>query len=448
VKNFVRYVKSVIAVFIIVALVTVTFGCSSNTAGNSGSSDKKVTLNVWINGKDSLIGPNEQEKPQDQWYISQAIKRFEDANPNVTVKLTIPPDALQAHTTFKVDALAGNAPDIANLWAGQFIFALKDCITPINKYIPEADKKDLNGWDTVTEGFKKDGDILGYPMPDNQVCFVLYNKKIIKECGLDFEKNPPRTKDDFLKAMETIKGKGYIPMAADEGAGYPYYWFYVGAYWWVQQTGLDAIMSSNNGTTNFADDKGLTGALDFYHEIYNKGYMNKDTATSSDSWNKFLQGTVAMYPGVSNVVNDAQSALGVENVGAMLPPNYNADSSIKDAVIGGPGQSLAVSKNCKNVDTAVKFLSFLNSKSEVLELNKFQTKVPVRKDVTADELGLKTDSVGAQLFSWSQNYVFWVDNSLYTNIVDDFNRYLPMVLVGKMSTSDFCKQVDKDKSQK
>ena len=39
-------------------------------------------------------------------------------------------------------------------------------------------------------------------------------------------------------------------------------------------------------------------------------------------------------------------------------------------------------------------MSFLNSKEEVLELNKFQTKVPVRTDVTPADLGLEPGSVG------------------------------------------------------
>jgi ABC-type glycerol-3-phosphate transport system substrate-binding protein len=169
-------------------------------------------------------------------------------------------------------------------------------MTPINDYIPQADKDELNGWITVTDGFKEGGKILGYPTPDNQMTFFLYNRKIIRECGLDFEANPPRTKDAFLDAMKKIKEKGYTPLAADEGSGYPYYFFYIGVYWWAQQNGVEAVVASDaGGTTRFADDKALIAALDFYHEIYAKGYMNED-APLPRTLEQIPQGTVAMYP--------------------------------------------------------------------------------------------------------------------------------------------------------
>lgn len=437
----------VIALTLAIILSISVFGCS--TSGKSSKSGAEpIKLTIWINGRDSFIGPDEQKKSQDQWYISQAIKRFEAANLGVTVELTVSPDAMQAHQTFKTAGIAGNAPDIANLWTGQYIFALKDVITPINDYIPKEDKENLMGWDAVTVDFKEGNPILGYPTPDNQLCFFLYNKTIIKDCGLDFENDPPRTKEAFFEAMEIIKNKGYIPMATDEGAEFPYYYFYVGAYWWIQQTGREAIVASDNGKSNFADDKGLISGLEMYNEIYAKGYMNQDAATSGDSWNKFLQGKVAMNPNVSSVVGDAIAALGEENVGVILPPDISENAQIKNGTIGGPGQSLVVSKNCKNPEMAVKFLSFLSSKEEVLKLYETQVKVPVRKDITAAELKLKEGSIGAKLFAWSKNYVFWVDNSLSSPVVDDFSKLLPLVLVGKMSPMDLANQLDADKANK
>jgi raffinose/stachyose/melibiose transport system substrate-binding protein len=441
-KNTVRIIVSLVIIFTTLILSS---GC---TAGTQGGKTEPVKLTVWINGRDSLIGPTEQSLPQDQWYISQAIKRFEAANPNVTVELVVQSDALQAHQTFRTAGLAGNAPDIANLWAGTFIFALRDVTADITPYIPKEDKDNLTGWDTVTLDFKAGNPIIGYPSPDNQMCFFLYNKKIIQEVGLDYEKNPPRTMDTFMADMEKIKNAGYIPMAADEGAGYVYYFFYIAGYWWVQQNGIDPILAEDQGKANFADDQALLSTLKLYNEIWAKGYMNQDAATSGDSFSKFLQGKVAIFPSVNTFIKDAQDALGADNVGAILPPEISDSAKIKNSLIGGPGQSLVVSKNSKNPEAAVKFLSFLNSKPEVLLLNKVQTKVPVRKDVTAADLGYQPGSIGEKLIGWSKNYIFWIDNSLSPTVVDDFNKLLPLVLTGKMTPEDFAKQLDKDKGQK
>lgn len=438
-----RTLRWIVNVLVIVSTLLLAAGC----AGPAQQAEPQK-LTIWINGRDSFIGPNEQQLPQDQWYISQAIKRFEEANPGVTIELVAQADAYAAHQMFRTAALAGNAPDIANLWSGQFTFPLEEVILPINDKIPQEDRNNLIGWDTVTSGFKEGNPILGYPTPDNQMCIFLYNKKIMQEVGLDYEANPPRTMDVFFADMEKIKAAGYIPIAADEAIdGYAYYFFQIAAYWWVQQNGFDPILAADRGEANFADDQALLTALDAYHQIWAKGYMNQDAATSSDSWNKFLQGKVAMVPRVNSFIKDAQDALGAENVGAIIPPDISDTAKIKDGTIGGPGQDLVIAKNSKYPDTAVKFMSFLNSKEEVLKLNEFQTKVSIRKDVTEKDLGLEAGSIGAKLVQWSKNYVFWVDNSLSAAVVNDFNKLLPLVLTGKMTPLELAQQLDKDKGQ-
>jgi raffinose/stachyose/melibiose transport system substrate-binding protein len=214
-------IQILISILVVISTLMLSAGCTP------AKTTEPIKLTVWINGRDSFIGPSEQTLPQEQWYISQAIKRFEAANPGVTVELVVQSDALQAHQTFRTAGLAGNAPDIANLWAGQFIFALRDVMADITPYIPPEDLKNITGWDTVTLDFKPGSPIIGYPSPDNQMCFFLYNKKIIQAAGLDWDTNPPRTIETFMADMEKIKNAGYVPMAADEGAGYVYYFFYI-----------------------------------------------------------------------------------------------------------------------------------------------------------------------------------------------------------------------------
>ena len=425
--------KKAIALLLVVALMLGTLatltGCAKKADANK--------LTIWINGKDSYIGPSEQKLAQEDWYISQAIKRFEDANPGVTVELVVSADGETAHQTFKADAMAGTAPDIANLWTGQNIFAMEDVILDISKLIPAEDKANITGWDSVTS--PATGAVLGYPTSDNQICFFIYNKQIIKDCGLDFDNNPPRTIEDFSAACQTIKDKGYQPIASDES--FPWFGCYVVGYWWIQQSGFDRIISNCKGETKFADDQGLLSALDYYRSTMTNGYLNADAVTSADSWNKFCQGTVAMMPQVSSVVSDAETALGAENVGVMLPPDFPG-AQITDKTIGGPGQCLVVSKDCKNPELAVKFLSFLNSKDEVMKFLQVQSKVPTRTDIAAADLGLAEGSAAAKLFTWADKTVYWVDNSLYTNIVGDFYNLLPLVLAGKMTPADFAADLD------
>jgi len=68
--------------------------------------------------------------------------------------------------------------------------------------------------------------------------------------------------------------------------------------------------------------------------------------------------------------------------------------------------------------------------------------VPTRTDITAEDLGLDADSATAKLFDWSDQIVYWVDNSLYSNIVGDYYNLLPLVLAGKMTPLEFAEDLD------
>ena len=404
-----------------------------------GKQESKEKLTIWINGADSYIAPAENELSQDQWYISQAIKRFEEANPGVEIELVVQADGETAHQTFKADSLAGTAPDIANLWTGQNIYAMEDVILDITSYIPAEDKEKIVGWDAVTS--PTTGAILGYPTADNQVCYFLYNRAIIAECGLDFDNNPPTTVEEFDEAMQIIADHGYQPLASDES--FPWFGCYIGNYWWVSESGYDRIISDCEGTTKFAEDSGFINAFTYYKSTLDNGYLNADCLTCADSFNKFCQGKVAMMPQESSVVGDAEAALGAENVGLLMPPDLTT-AQTTGGTIGGPGQCFVVSKNCKNPELAVKFISFLDSKEEMLKFLEVQKKVPTRTDITAEDLGYEEGSNSAKLVEMSANVIYWVDNSLYPSMSGDFYDLLPSVLAGKMTVEEFGALLDED----
>ena len=426
-------------VFVVLLLFTVLNGFVFANGGNDGGAEE-IKLTVWINGSDSYIGPEEQKLPQDQWYISQAFKRFEAANPGVTIELTVPPDQEGAHQSFKAAGLAGNAPDIANLWTGQPIFALKDVILPLDNLVPADDLKNIFGWESVRLNFAPDGTILGYPASQNQLCFLLYNKSIIRQAGLDFDSNPPRTFDEFSTACAKIKDLGIDPIVVDED--FPWFFAWIGDYWWAQVSELKNIIAETNGEKKFVDDKGFINALKYYHSLYVNEYFNKDMGTSADSWNRFLQGQAAMTPVVTSFFNDAEKALG-EDAGILMPPDA-PNAVIKDSTIGGPGQSLVVAKDTKYPEMAVKLISFLNSKEEVMLAQKIMPVPTVRIDMTIEELGWDKDSELAKIIDYGSRYIYWPDNTLSSGVADVFYTLTPLVALGKMTPEELAMEMDKN----
>jgi raffinose/stachyose/melibiose transport system substrate-binding protein len=408
---------------------------------------KEAKLTVWINGADSLIGPTEQQKPQEQWYISQAFRRFEKANPGVTIELVVPPNQNDAHTNFKTAGLAGNAPDVANLWTGQPIFAMKEVILPLDKLVPADDLKNIVGWESVRDGFKSDGTILGYPAAQNQICHMLYNKAIVKKAGMDWEANPPRTIEEFDAALAKIKAIGVTPIVVNEAAeGVPWFFCWVADYWWTQQTTNEGILEETYGRKKFADDTGLLKTLAYYRQMYQKGYFRKDMTTANDSFSQFLQGKGAIYPAVTSFLADAEKSLGAD-CGVLLPPEFDTSAKLQNSTVGGPGQSLVIAKNTKFPQIAVKLVSFLNSRAEVLAAQKINRYPIVRTDLTPEEMGWQPGSNIAKLHKYSSTYNYWVDNLLTAGPANVFYQQTSLVAVGKMTPAQLAAEMDKNVGQ-
>lgn len=401
--------------------------------------DEEIVLKVWV--APSLVSEDEQKMKQEEWYVSRVAKKFEEENPGVRIEFTVVPDQSAAHQTFKAAASTDSGPDIANLWSGQSIFAMEDVILDIKDYIPAEDKELLQGWETVTVGFEEGGPILGYPVSGNEICGLLYNRAILQEAGLDFDNNPPKTLAEFMEAMGKIKDAGYLPIAAgDDGWNCAY--FYGFASLWAQQEGNARVASDSTGETKFAEDEAFKESYRFANELYNNGYINEDYQTSPDYNELFLNGEAAFLVTGNYMVATAADALGIENLGFCGFPDVSADAVNKNTCIGGPGQCMVVSGQCKNPEMAVKFLSFFNNKENHIDLLAGLSKLPLRTDVTLEEVGMAEDLVYQQIVKLSENYTYWADNSMVPEVNAEMQKLGSLAITGKMSIDEMAEKLD------
>ena len=401
--------------------------------------EEEIVLKVWV--APSLVSEDEQKMKQEEWYVSRVAKKFEEEKPGVKIEFTVVPDQSAAHQTFKAAASTDSGPDIANLWSGQSIFAMEDVILDIKDYIPAEDKELLQGWETVTVGFEEGGPVLGYPVSGNEICGLLYNRAILQEAGLDFDNNPPKTLAEFMEAMGKIKDAGYLPIAAgDDGWNCAY--FYGFASLWAQQEGNARVASDSTGETKFAEDEAFKESYRFANELYNNGYINEDYQTSPDYNELFLNGEAAFLITGNYMVATAADALGIENLGFCGFPDVSADAVNKNTCIGGPGQCMVVSGQCKNPEMAVKFLSFLNNKENHIDLLAGLSKLPLRTDVTLEEVGMAEDLVYRQIVKLSENYTYWADNSMVPEVNAEMQKLGSLAITGKMSIDEMAEKLD------
>lgn len=409
------------------------------TTSQEIASGEETVLKIWV--APALVSEEEQKMKQEEWYVSRVAKKFEEENPGVKIEFTVVPDQSAAHQTFKAAASTDSGPDIANLWSGQSIYAMEDVILDISEYIPKEDKELIQGWETVTVGFEEGGAVLGYPVSGNEICGLLYNREILAEAGLDFENDPPKTFDEFFEAMGKIKDAGYLPIAAgDDGWNGAYFFGFASL--WAQQEGNARVASDSTGETKFAEDEAFKESYRFANELYSRGYLNEDYLTSPDFNELFLNGEAAMLITGNYMVATASEALGMDNLGFCGLPDVSEDAVNKNTCIGGPGQCMVVSKQCKNPELAVKFLSFMNNKENHIDLLAGLSKLPLRTDVTLEEVGMADALVYRQIVKLSENYTYWADNSMVPEVNAEMQKLGGLVITGKMSVDEMAEKLD------
>jgi ABC-type sugar transport system, periplasmic component len=443
-----------LACFMLVSLAACGTGTntSDDTANNvtnaattstesAAKPQEEIKLSAWLA---NAVTAEELKASQDTWYITKCINRFEQENPGTKVEITIQSDGIQTLQTFKASAAANNGPDIVEFFSGPTFLSVKEALLPLNKYIPQEDKDALIGWEAVSEDMDSSKTIYAYPYPGQSVVGLAYNKELVKSAGLDFETNPPRSIEAFDDALAKIKAAGFLPFNSDESQ--PIILYYVLDFWWSQKTGLTNILAKTNGTAKFADDQGLLDMLAKYQSYYQKGYINKDAATSADSANKFLQGKCVLYPFGNWDVDSFSKALG-DKFGIMCPPSTTKEGESRNGAIGGVGAALAVANYTKHPEMAVKFISHMMKRDELIEYYKGYPTVPHRKDITAEDIGKTSDPIFSKLISWKDDISYWPDNCLSSEAGAVYQKFACQVLVGNMTPKELAKKMDEAQAQ-
>lgn len=426
-----------------VAAICTLAGCGGSgreeTAAGEESSQaqEEINLSFWCS---ALYTPEETKKPQEEWLISKLITEFEEQNPGVTIDLTICEPSPEIFAKFKAAAISKSGPDIINLWSGTYLFDLAQVLLPLNDYIPAEDREEITSWNEVSYNFEPDGDILAYPVGINYGV-LLYNKELVENAGLDFENSPPDTTEEFTAALEKIKETGVIPLVQDAQSGSMI--MHAAGYWWAQETGYENLVRLGNGELKYSEDKGLLNMLGYINELYEKDLINKDAATSSDAVGRFLNGEAALRTGGTWDINDTQTALGEGNFGLLALPSMSgtAEPKVTASVLGGAGDCTAIANYTKHPEMAVKFVSFLNSKTSAIEICKNMGCFPARNDVTTEELGW-SDDLHRKMVEYSQNTAFWIDNSLPAEHIGELMTFFPNAMAGKMTPEEVAAQMD------
>lgn len=347
----------------VAALALAMTGCSGAETG--GTSSDKVELSMLVN-----ITPNLTQT----WWES-LVKPFEDANPNIDVKIQAP-------------VAKGVQPSLVQLLASGDVPDIVQSLPPTAELAPEL--LDLSSYDfaknaPLADNYKLDGKNYIAGVGQQLQGTIFYNKAAFKEAGIT---ETPKTFEEFEAGMGKLKDAGWDPIQT-------------GGEWITQLTvqymGIPTVYSEypdwyagmNSGDLTWGQTYG--SIADAYAGWVKKGYIPKDAAgiKYADAEQRFLDGKAAMYPMGSWFAAAAASADKADEFGVFAAPAVAGTSNPK--VISNVASPYAIMKATKNQDAAVKLVEYLTTDKDAVVT---QLKVDTN---FRDGFEYETDALGAEM---------------------------------------------------
>lgn len=325
--------KLSLLVMFVLMISSALAGCSSSESG-AASGKKEISFIHW-RGEDSEA-------------FKELISRFEEANPDIKVEMTVYPSE-KYQSTAQTLLRDGSTGDVFTAFPGsQFEIIKKAGLF-----------EDLTGEDLVGNfnenllaAGQSDRKQLALPL---QLVYnqPVYNKTLFDELGLE----PAEDWEGFLELCETLKENGYTPIAfpgADIGPGQM----------------MNSMMMNNapegvfgelmNGETELTEDWWVK-TLTQFQELMDKGYIGEDALgmKHEGAIAQVAQEEAAMLASGSYAMANVKELNPDIELGLLAPITVSAGEAEYEG-IHTTTFMLAVNSMSQNKEEAKKFIDFLS----------------------------------------------------------------------------------------
>ena len=346
-------------------------GTSSDSTSGGSTANVSGSVTVWDWAYESF--------PFYTKAIDKIDANFERDNPGVTIERVGQP-LEQYEGLVRAAFTAKEGPDMLVFLPSELgVLQFTQGLEVLNDRITEDMDENLNGWETTTETFTKEGDRYGVPVGLSGQVFY-YNKNLFEKAGLprEFE---PQSWDEVYEAAEKLKAKGIEPFAAGDKEGFENsIWFSAG--WQTENTNEQAIELAK-GEIPLTDET-TTKAYEPDFTLQEKGLFPADRYTTgqfTETAPKFTKEEAAMIYGFWNTANfwgEFVPEIGDENVGIFFPPGSDYVGYETEHVLSIPSFS-------KNPEAAWAFIEYEASPEAMQILSDAGANLPNRVGVTLPE---------------------------------------------------------------
>ena len=385
--------------------------------------------------------PNDLTKPLEDFYVFQAIERFQEANPTISVTLETLPGGPELFTRYRTASVAQNGPDVMGMWSGTYMLALKEFLEPVGTHFTDEERAQLTGWEAVNENFDPSAppeELYGVPAGSDGVTVLYYNKQLLESAGVNPEQQWVTNVDEFFEALDAIAGTGVTPLALDTNS---IVWQVL--LYWIGQTvgGAEGINGLTVGDRNFSDPE-LVQIVSDWQRVAEYTVPGAETMEGSQALQLFAEEQSAMTSGGFGTIDNAREFFG-DNLGMVNMPDYSADAPITGGGIGGPGVAFVVSNYSENIDAAYQLVKFLQSPEELtLRAESGEGHLVNLTDINAEELYDDPFKVLQQEWAVQPSTIFWADNIFPAELTTEIKAQSQLAWTGEITAEEFMQRAD------
>ena len=292
--------------------------------------------------------------PEDEYkgYFEEAIADFEKENPKIHVKMTSVPSA---GTVIKTRMLAGDAPDVINIYPQNVDF---------KEWAKAGYFENMTGksyLENIKNHYEKNyavnGKIYSVPLSAN-VSGIYFNKTKFEELGLKV----PETWDEFETLVKQIKTDGETPFALAGSEGWTLNGYHQLAYISVTGSGDKAndylrFSPVNSISTSDSEVKEVLTRLDLLGDKGNQ-QTNWEGASYNDSVVAFATEKALMLPGGSWVLAAIKQQDPDFEISTFAFPGEKVGQEV---TVGAGDLALSISSSTKHKKECETFISYMAS---------------------------------------------------------------------------------------
>lgn len=378
--------RTMVAVAMVLSVAAAVVGCSSSGGSGSGasaSSDTGVTLQYWATnqGKDIATDTKILQPELDKFQKQSGIKVDLQVLPWLTI-----------NTKLLAATVSGKGPDVANFGnTNAPVYGASGALLGMTS----ADLTAIGGTSRFTSAALATvgaAPLTSVPLYA-QAWALFYNKKMFTDAGLQ----PPTTWQDLMADAKKISNPSTGTYGLSINVGSPSVNCQL-SFIFARQNGGSPFNSDNKPT--FTTDGMVAGAQQLI-DLMNDGLIDPAAAqytTDPQVLAPFVQNKAAMAFGQNGLINTLAS-LGMTpdqyGIIAIPAPSPLPDGG-KDVSSTVAGTNIAIFKNTKHKDAALKFVKFMTSADEQEILDKEYQVLPVLKNAS---LSFMSDQTVAKTYS-------------------------------------------------